>query len=419
MIPEKFGRYVVLEEIGRGASGVVFKGKDPLIERIVAIKTIHYKQFHTGEKAEKFLQRFYREAQASGVLSHPNIVTIFDIGEEAEIPYIAMEFIEGMTLSQYMKKSSVLKERKIIPILKKVASALDYAHSQGIIHRDVKPSNVMYSPGDVVKVMDFSIARLDMPDLQTITTSGTVLGTPYYMPPEQILGEKVTTASDTFSVAVMAYEMMTGALPFPGSSLASIMYKVLNEEPVKHGKLAILQRKPDAWEQVFQKGLNKNPTKRFQSVRELVAALGLYYNIGEKEREQEKKPVRKKNYADFVDQKTVLLNQTPTPSSRKIEKKRHSMNLEIERVEPVTKQKIATPANKKSRKVKAQKVSFAYSDESHRGSSFLRKMYTLFMITAIGTLSLTLIILLLYVFSPHLLPEIIMDAINNLITNVR
>lgn len=281
IMSETFGRYVILNEIGKGSSGIVYRGRDPLMDRIVAIKTIHHKSLEGNdqEKIERFLKRFYREARASGILSHPNVVTIFDIGEEDGIPYIAMEYIDGQTLSDVMKEIRLIDKGLVLKILKQVADALDYAHSKGIIHRDVKPSNIMYCQNEFIKVMDFSIARLEMPDMGTITTSGTILGTPFYMPPEQILGDKTTNKSDVYSLGVVAYEILTGSLPFPGSSITSIIYKVLHEKPIMHKKLLDLAKSSTAWEDCFLRVLAKDPEQRFQTATEFIDNLVNHFHL--------------------------------------------------------------------------------------------------------------------------------------------
>ncbi|MBN2384812.1 serine/threonine protein kinase [bacterium] len=331
----KFGRYTVLDEIGRGSSGIVYRGKDPLMDRVVAIKTIHTQslQDEDPDKVKRFLQRFQREARASGVLSHANIVTIFDIGEENGLPYIAMEFIAGSTLSSIMTKKQLLKEGKVFKILKQVADALDYAHSQGVIHRDVKPGNVMYCDNDFIKVMDFSIARMEVPDMGTITTSGTILGTPFYMPPEQILGNKTTNKSDIYSLGVVAYELLTGSLPFPGSSIASIIYKVLHEKPIMHKKLLDLAKTANAWDDCFLKVLAKNSDDRFASASDFVDSLKKHFYIEPMEpalpkKKQQERPKfqetrilhyshRKKNpFEDDTFDKTTLLPSDYKSASR-------------------------------------------------------------------------------------------------------
>jgi CHASE2 domain-containing sensor protein/tRNA A-37 threonylcarbamoyl transferase component Bud32 len=221
------GRYQVEKELGKGAMGVVYQGKDPKISRVVAIKTMALAQeFETDELAE-VKERFFREAETAGRLSHTNIVTIYDAGEEHDLCYIAMELLKGKDLVPFTKQGNLLPIDKVVSVIARVADALGYAHKQNVVHRDVKPANIMYEPeSDVVKVTDFGIARITD---SSKTKTGMVLGTPSYMSPEQLQGKKIDGRSDLFSLAVSLYQLSCGRLPFEGDSMAQLMYKIANE----------------------------------------------------------------------------------------------------------------------------------------------------------------------------------------------
>ncbi|MDH5735033.1 MAG: serine/threonine-protein kinase, partial [Gammaproteobacteria bacterium] len=221
------GRYEVEKELGKGAMGAVYLGKDPKISRIVAIKTMALSQEFEGDELQDVKDRFFREAETAGRLSHPNIVTIYDAGEEHDLAYIAMEFLKGHDLVRYGKPDGLLPITKVLSIIARAAEALNYAHEQSVVHRDIKPANIMYEPeSDTVKITDFGIARITD---SSKTKTGMVLGTPSYMSPEQLSGKKVDGQSDLFSLGVMLFQMMTGRLPFQGDSMATLMYKIAND----------------------------------------------------------------------------------------------------------------------------------------------------------------------------------------------
>lgn len=222
------GRYEVIKELGKGAMGVVYLGQDPRINRTTAIKTVRFTDDFDEDEADKLKEQFFREAESAGTLSHPHIVTIYDAGEEQELAYIAMELLEGEDLKAYTKKGNLLPMRKVIGYVADVADALDYAHQKGIVHRDVKPANIMLLESGVVKVTDFGIARITA---SSQTQTGVVKGTPYYMSPEQISGEKVDGRSDVFALGVVLYQLLTGELPFGGDNLAALMHQIMNTDP--------------------------------------------------------------------------------------------------------------------------------------------------------------------------------------------
>ncbi|HSF04095.1 MAG TPA: serine/threonine-protein kinase, partial [Solirubrobacterales bacterium] len=221
--PRSFGRYEVVEEIGNGAMGRVYRGFDPLVRRSVAIKTVRSEHLATGS-ADEYLRRFRREAQAAGRLSHPHIVSIYDVGED----YFVMEFLEGTSLEALLRQRVKLEVAEALRLLAPVADALDYAHKAGIVHRDIKPGNIMVLAEGRPKLMDFGVAHLDA---SVMTRAGEILGSPSYMAPEQIAGgEEVSARSDLFSLAVVAYEAVTGRKPFEGTSLTNIIYRVVHED---------------------------------------------------------------------------------------------------------------------------------------------------------------------------------------------
>ena len=269
----KFGRFVVEKELGKGAMGVVYLGKDPKIGREVAIKTLAVAQEFEPEELAEVKERFFREAQTAGRLSHPNIVTIYDAGEEHDYCYIAMELLRGDSLARFTKPGQLLPAEKTVSIIARAADALGYAHREGVVHRDVKPANLMYDPeADTLKVTDFGIARLTA---SSKTKTGMVLGTPSYMSPEQLAGKRIDGRSDLFSLAATLYQMLCGRLPFDGESMAQLMFKIANEPPADIATVATV---PAGIAQFLQRALAKNPEERFQTGEhfggELRAALG-------------------------------------------------------------------------------------------------------------------------------------------------
>src|SRR5258707_2407775 len=220
------GRYEIIGELGRGAMGVVYKATDPTIGRTVALKTMRLDVhgLETGELA----RRFRNEARAAGLLNHPNIVTIYDAGEQDGIFYIAMECIEGTSLHELLAEKHALGAEEVVRLSREICEGLDYAHSHGIIHRDIKPANIMITSKGAVKIMDFGIAKAG----GAMTSTGQVLGTPNYMSPEQVKGRPLDGRSDLFSFGVVLYEMLTGEKPFVGQNVTTIIYKIENESPI-------------------------------------------------------------------------------------------------------------------------------------------------------------------------------------------
>ena len=263
------GRYEVEKELGKGAMGVVYLGRDPKIGRQVAIKTLALAQEFDLDILAEVKQRFFAEAESAGRLNHPNIVTMYDAGEEHDLAYIAMEFLKGRDLVPHVKPGALLPLPVVMSIAARVADALDYAHRQNVVHRDIKPGNIMYDPGsDTVKVADFGIARLTDANK---TKTGMVLGTPSYMSPEQLAGYKVDGRSDLFSLGVTLYQLASGQLPFDGDSMAQLMYRITNEEPVDI--LSVRPDLPPCLVAILARVLAKTPEQRYASGAELAQAL--------------------------------------------------------------------------------------------------------------------------------------------------
>ncbi|HKM86130.1 MAG TPA: protein kinase, partial [Terriglobales bacterium] len=256
----KLGKYEIREEIGSGAMGVVYRAEDPLLGRPVAIKTT------TAEVARNpdLLKRFYREAQAAAKLAHPNIVTIYEINEDNGVPFIAMEFLEGENLQK------IVSDRKEVPILKKLqiivdtCKGLEYAHQRGIVHRDIKPGNIVVSSDGQVKIVDFGIARVGV---SSMTQTGVVLGTVMYMSPEQVQGHTVDARSDVFSLGIVLYELLTYQTPFPGDDVPSILLKIINEPPEPITKY--IPKCPPQLEQIVERSLAKDREERYQSASDM------------------------------------------------------------------------------------------------------------------------------------------------------
>lgn len=262
------GRYKVLKELGRGAMGVVYLGKDPTIQRFVAIKTMRLDEADDAEKLQEVKSRFFREAESTGRLAHPNIVTIYDAGEEQDLGYIAMEVLEGTTLKHWSRKPNLLPLDKLIPIVATVADALDYAHQEGVVHRDIKPANIMITKGATVKVMDFGIAKMAS---SSKTQTNIVLGTPTYMSPEQIAGKKVDGRSDIFSLGVVLFEMLSGRPPFTADNLSALLFAIAHNP---HPSIKVIRPDiPPALQHVLNQALEKDPALRFRRASEFAQEL--------------------------------------------------------------------------------------------------------------------------------------------------
>lgn len=262
------GRYEIVKQLGKGAMGVVYLGKDPRINRTTAIKTFRFTDDFKPEEVQKMKDMFFREAESAGTLSHPNIVTIFDAGEEHDLAYIAMEFLEGEDLEKHTEKGSLLPMRKVIDYVADIADGLDFAHQRGIVHRDIKPANIMLLTSGVVKITDFGIARITA---SSQTQTGVIKGTPFYMSPEQFSGEKVDGRSDIFSLGTMTYQLLTGELPFKGDSPSALMHQIMNVAPSDPRKFNPKIVKPLVL--VINKALVKDREKRYQRASQMAAHL--------------------------------------------------------------------------------------------------------------------------------------------------
>jgi len=255
------GRYEVEKELGKGAMGIVYLGRDPKISRVVAIKTMALAQEFEEDELGEVKERFFREAETAGRLNHPNIVTIYDAGEEHDLAYIAMEFLKGHDLARYCKPDNLLDMKTVISIVARAAEGLAFAHQQNVVHRDIKPANIMYEPeSDTVKITDFGIARITD---SSKTKTGMVLGTPSYMSPEQLAGKKVDGRSDLFSLGVMLYQMLSGSLPFKADSMASLMFKITNEEAAD--PRTIRADIPERVAIIIGRAMVKNADERYQT----------------------------------------------------------------------------------------------------------------------------------------------------------
>jgi predicted Ser/Thr protein kinase len=257
---QKLGRYEIVAELGRGAMGVVYKARDPQIDRLVAVKTVSLSGQEPDAEKE-FRMRFTHEAQAAGRLHHPGIVAIFDVGENPENhnPYIVMEYVAGEPLNRILAREKKLPLETALQLAEKVADALDYAHAQGVIHRDIKPGNILVTKDGHAKIADFGIAKLN---LAHFTLPGRVLGTPAYMAPEQLSGEAADGRSDLFSLGVILYAMVTGHSPFQGNSATTVCFKVANSEPVAASALDLSL--PRELDEVISRAMAKNPEQRYQ-----------------------------------------------------------------------------------------------------------------------------------------------------------
>ena len=264
------GRYEIIEELGRGAMGLVYKAHDPLIERFVAVKTINLQILPDNEKS-KYKARFYQEAKAAGHLNHPNIVTIHDLGESGDTAFIAMELMEGRELQTILDSGKRLSIEETLNISEQVASGLFYAHQRGIVHRDIKPSNIMVLGNNHAKIADFGIARMASTLTLSLTQAGMIIGSPLYMSPEQIESKPLDARSDIFSLGIVLYQMLTGRVPFSGDNVNSVMFQIVNRAPPKPSSLN--SEIPDMLDRIVLKCLAKNPNDRYPNANELARDL--------------------------------------------------------------------------------------------------------------------------------------------------
>lgn len=267
--PQRLGRYVIERKLGRGAMGAVYLARDPRINREIALKVIPIEKEFEDEELEEARLRFFREAESAGRLTHPNIITVYDCGEDKHLAYIAMEYLQGISLTEFTDPKRLLAPNKALELCARTAEALDYAHNQGVIHRDIKPANLLYSlRQDLLKISDFGVARLTD---NNRTKTGIVLGTPMYMSPEQLNADDLTGHSDLFSLGVTLYELLVGEVPFKASNIAVLMTKITTDEPapVSNRRPGI----PPSVDTVLFKALAKKPENRFANGAEMAAAL--------------------------------------------------------------------------------------------------------------------------------------------------
>lgn len=265
MSEQHIGKYLVIEEIGRGAMGIVYKARDPLIDRVVAIKTIRFDMIANPEQRDEAQKRFLREAKSAGALSHPHIVTIYDVGEDQGQAFIAMEYIEGRSLEAWLAEKKRWPVEEAVRFIIEVAEALETTHRKNIVHRDIKPGNILVDADGHPHLVDFGIARIPA---STLTQTTAVLGTPFYMAPEQVAARKIDHRVDIFALGAIFYEMLTLEKPFSGENLTTIVYKIMNEDPppLRQFKGSL----PPALEPIIRKILAKDPDARYQSCRALI-----------------------------------------------------------------------------------------------------------------------------------------------------
>jgi predicted Ser/Thr protein kinase len=308
--PKTIGRYEILEELGHGAMGTVYRAKDPAMDRVVALKTIISVAI-ISQQGSEFRERFYREARAAGRLAHPGIVPVFDVGEHEGLPYLVMEFINGRTLADSVKAGERLTLERVCEIGQQLAEALGYAHQHGVIHRDIKPANILLTSLETYKIerpkiTDFGVAKLAAGQ---ITLTGQMLGTPAFMPPEQFTGAPVDGRADLFSLGVILYWMATGEQPFPGETMTSVSYKVVHTDPIPPTKLN--PSIPPKLESIILKCLAKSPDARYQTgedlARDLAELRGIHTTNLQRTALRVQSPVpAQASTIDFGSQATVL-----------------------------------------------------------------------------------------------------------------
>jgi predicted Ser/Thr protein kinase/Tfp pilus assembly protein PilF len=266
---KRIGRYIVEKEIGRGTMGLIYKAWDPKLDRTVVIKQVAFDALNSVHEAATLKDRLFREARAAGRLNHPNIVIIYDVDEDKNFSYIVMEYLQGKDLKLLLEKEIRFDLMRTINIVSQICSALDYAHQMGIIHRDIKPSNIILTQNNHVKVADFGIAKL--PHFGTLTQTGSIIGTPYYMSPEQIEGRKLDGRSDLFSTGVILYELLTGVHPFPGDTIPSVVYKIVHQQPKPPS--TVREDLPRTLDNIVSRALAKDPEQRYATALDLIIDL--------------------------------------------------------------------------------------------------------------------------------------------------
>lgn len=274
---KKLGKYKITGILGKGAMGIVYKALDPDIDRKVAIKTIRFDLISDESESEELIKRFMREAQSAGKLTHPNIITIYDVGREKDMTYIVMQYIEGSSLQKMISSGEKFSTQDVIQLMDRICSALDYAHNNGIVHRDIKPANILMDKEGKPYIVDFGVARIET---STLTEAGTTIGTPSYMSPEQVMGKKVDRRSDIFSLGSILYELLTGRRAFQAQSITTVIYKIINEEPPALAE--VKKGLPVGFEHIIGKALAKDPDERYKTCTQLAADLRNLIQISEK-----------------------------------------------------------------------------------------------------------------------------------------
>jgi eukaryotic-like serine/threonine-protein kinase len=308
----KAGRYEIVGELGRGAMGIVYKATDPVIGRTVAVKTIRLSEEGTGLSRPELLTRFQTEARAAGLLTHPNIVVVYDAGEEDGLYYITMELVEGRSLQALLDSGQAFPLPRVLRIMEQACSALQFAHERNVVHRDIKPANIMLAADDTVKITDFGTAKILQ--IGTVQQTAHVMGTPSYMSPEQVKGRAVDGRSDIFSLGVMLYEMLTGEKPFPGQNITTVIYKIVNEEPVPPKQL-----EPSIHpgiSAVVMKALVKEPEGRYQSCYEMLEDVRNYRAVANASGSPQATMVMGGGQAGANANATVVMNPAPAIGGR-------------------------------------------------------------------------------------------------------
>jgi tRNA A-37 threonylcarbamoyl transferase component Bud32 len=265
---DKIGKYEIIDLLGKGAMGIVYKALDPDIDREVAVKTIRFDLISDDEEKNELMLRFIREARAAGKLVHPNIITIHDVGKEQDMTYIVMQYIEGPSLQNWISSKKKFTAPDIVKLMLQLCDALDFAHKSGIVHRDIKPANILLDNNGKPHICDFGVAHVEM---STITQTGATIGTPSYMSPEQVMGKKIDKRSDIFSLGAIFYELLTGKRPFHGESITTVIYKIVNEEA--EPLTQIRKELPQEFERIISKALSKDPENRYGSCAEFAEDL--------------------------------------------------------------------------------------------------------------------------------------------------
>jgi len=310
-MPKSFGRYQVLGVLGRGSMGVVYKAKDPVIGRLLAVKSVPETMgLDTGKKAE-YIKRLIQEAKAAGNLQHPNIVTIFDAGETELGPFIAMEYLDGVTLKEVLSSGKRLTIPQLVEIVRQVGEGLDYVHQRKIVHRDIKPANLMIVENNLIKIMDLGIARLPFSEL---TREGRLVGSPSYMSPEQLQGQELDGRSDMFSLAVVLYQCATGKKPFPGQNIQEICWRIIHDEWVPASRVE--PGVSPEFEAVLATGLAKRREDRYQTGKEFFEAMRKLLGERPEPRPEKIRETRSRLREKAISETAPAAARAPAPQTR-------------------------------------------------------------------------------------------------------